>query len=152
MFQELCGQSTLQNFVIITNGWGGWSDGAYALNEASMKKDIFFWLAINKGARFARNDNTITSAQNIIRLVLNNQPLPRIQSPDQNATVYHSIDNYSGGGEATRSPQDPDAPDVAIMWVFPLGYPCSLPLLTSLGPKRTRCFSSIWDDLSIHLV
>jgi len=45
-----------------------------------MKEDAFFKPVIDKGAQIAHNGDTIPSAQNIIRLVFDNHPLPlRIQ-------------------------------------------------------------------------
>ena len=81
MFQELCGESTLQNAVIVTNMWGGVDLQVGEAREAElMREDVFFKPILDKGARIARNENTVTSAQNIIRLVLGNRPRPlRIQ-------------------------------------------------------------------------
>ena len=77
MFQELCGENTLQNAVIVTNMWGRVDLQVGEAREAElMREDIFFKPILDKGARIARNENTLTSAQNIIRLVLGNRPLP----------------------------------------------------------------------------
>jgi len=86
MLQELCGERTFRNVVIVICGW--------------QESGLHFGLITNKGAQLAYSDHTIASVQNIIRLILNNHSLSRTQSSDQNATVYHSIDNRSGGGEA----------------------------------------------------
>ena len=81
MFRKLCGESTLRNVVIVTNMWGEVDPRVGEAREAElMGKDIFFKPALDKGAQIARNENTVTSARKIIRLVLDNHPLPlRIQ-------------------------------------------------------------------------
>ena len=77
MFQELCGESGFQNAVIVTNMWGGVDLQVGEAREAElMREDVFFKPILDKGARIARHENTVTSAQNIIRLVLGNHPLP----------------------------------------------------------------------------
>jgi len=81
IFQKLCGESTLRNAVIVTNMWGEVDLQVGEAREVElMRGDTFFKPVIDKGVQIARNGNTITSAQNIIRLVLDNHPLPlRIQ-------------------------------------------------------------------------
>ena len=81
IFQKLCGESTLRNAVIVTNMWGQVDlQIGEAREDELMREDTFFKPAFDKGARVARNENTVASAQNIIRLVLDNHPLPlRIQ-------------------------------------------------------------------------
>jgi len=81
MFRELCGEGTLQNAVIVTNMWGEVDLQVGEAREAElMREDVFFKPILDKGARITRNENTITSAQNIIRLFFDNRPLPlRIQ-------------------------------------------------------------------------
>ena len=99
MLQELCGESTLRNVVIVTDGWHENTHEEYARREAGLMNNLHFRLAINKGVQYARHDDTTGSAQNIVRLILDNHPLLPTWPPDQNATVCHSIDNCSGGGE-----------------------------------------------------
>ena len=41
-----------------------------------METDIFFKPALKKGAQMARHANTVPSAQDIVRLILNSDPLP----------------------------------------------------------------------------
>ena len=81
MFRKLCGDNTLRNVVIVTNMWGEVDPQVGNAREAELiREDIFFKPVLDKGARIARNENTVPSAQNIIRLVLDNHPLPlRIQ-------------------------------------------------------------------------
>ena len=81
MLRKLCGESALQNVVIVTNMWGEVDLQVGEAREAElMREEIFFKPILDKGGRIARNENTVISAQNIIRLVLGNRPLPlRIQ-------------------------------------------------------------------------
>ena len=81
MFQKLCGESALQNVVIVTNMWGEVKGQVGEKREAELKgKDIFFKPVLEKGAQMARHKNTTPSAQDILRLILDNHPLPlRIQ-------------------------------------------------------------------------
>ncbi|KAF9787371.1 hypothetical protein BJ322DRAFT_1107429 [Thelephora terrestris] len=81
MFRMLCSNRTLQNAVIVTNMWGEVSLQVGDAREAELAKEYFFFEpALDNGARMARHDNTTSSAENIIRLILDNRPLPlRIQ-------------------------------------------------------------------------
>jgi hypothetical protein len=77
MFQKLCGESALRNVVIVTNMWGEVNPQVGEEREAElMGKDLFFKPALEKGAQMARHENTVPSAENIIRLILNHDPLP----------------------------------------------------------------------------
>ena len=69
MFRKLCGETTLRNVVIVTNMWGG---GSRDINEARERelRDKFFRPAIDKGAQIARHSNTVQSAHDIIRTIL----------------------------------------------------------------------------------
>jgi flagellar biosynthesis GTPase FlhF len=81
MFRKLCGDNTLQNVVIVTNMWGEVDPQVGNDREAElMSEGIFFKPVLDKGARMARHQNTVPSAEDIIRLILDNHPLPlRIQ-------------------------------------------------------------------------
>ena len=63
--------------MIVTNMWGQVDLQVGEAREVElMKEDIFFKPVLDKGARITRNWNNFVSAQNIIRLVLDNRPLP----------------------------------------------------------------------------
>ena len=81
IFQELCGETFLPNVVIVTNMWDQIDLQVGEAREVElMREDTFFRSVFDQGAQIARNGNTVASAQNIIRLVLDNYPLPlRIQ-------------------------------------------------------------------------
>ena len=102
MFQKLCGDSSLQNVVIVTNMWGDVDPGVGNAREAElMREDIFFKPMLDNGAQVARHNNTIASAESIIRLVLDNHPLPlRIQVELVNERK--DISKTSAGEELNR--------------------------------------------------
>ena len=77
MFRNLCGEDALKNVVIVTNMWGGVEPEVGKAREAELtREDTFFKPALEKGARMIRHDNTLSSAEVIIRLVFDNRPLP----------------------------------------------------------------------------
>jgi hypothetical protein len=77
MFRNLCGESALKNVVIVTNMWGGVEPEVGEAREAElMGEEIFFKPVLDGGAKMARHENTVSSAERIIRLILNNDPLP----------------------------------------------------------------------------
>ena len=102
MFRKLCGDNTLQNVVIVTNMWGEVDPQVGEAREAElMREDIFFKPVLEKGARMVRHKNTAPSAENIIRLVLDNHPLPlRIQT--ELVTEHKDISETSAGEELNR--------------------------------------------------
>lgn len=81
MFRKLCGDNTLQNVVVVTNMWGEVDPQVGNDRETElMREDIFFKPVLDKGARMTRHQNTVPSAEDVIRLILDNHPLPlRIQ-------------------------------------------------------------------------
>jgi hypothetical protein len=77
IFRKLCGDRVLRNVVIVTNMWGEVDLQVGEAREAElMETDIFFKPALDNGAQVARHENTIPSAENIIRLILDHDPLP----------------------------------------------------------------------------
>ena len=81
MFRKLCGERSLRNVVIVTNMWGEVDPRRGDEREAELvRDDAFFKPVLDKGARITRHDNTVRTAEHIIRLILENRPLPlRIQ-------------------------------------------------------------------------
>ncbi|KAF4577055.1 hypothetical protein EYR36_005042 [Pleurotus pulmonarius] len=76
MFRELCGDTALQNVVIVTNMWGEVSPDVGEAREEQLKsREIFFKPALDKGAQIKRHDNTSASAEAIIRCIAFNAPL-----------------------------------------------------------------------------
>ena len=81
LFRQLCGESVLKNVVIVTNRWEEVDPQVGEAREAElMCEDLFFKPVLDKGARMARHQGTVRSAERVIRLILENHPLPlRIQ-------------------------------------------------------------------------
>jgi chromosome segregation ATPase len=74
MFRELCGDTTLNNVVLVTNMWSEvpLEVGESRENELSGR---FFKPVIDKGAQMVRHYNTTQSAHNIIRMIMKNRPV-----------------------------------------------------------------------------
>jgi hypothetical protein len=106
MFRNLCGESALKNVVIVTNMWGGVEPEVGEAREAElMGEDIFFKSVLEKGAKMARHENTVPSAENIIRLILNNHPLP-LQIQRELFDEHKDILDTSAGEELNRELND----------------------------------------------
>ena len=77
MFEKLCGEDALQNLVIVTNLWGEVDPQIGDEREAELaSSDTFFKPVLDQGAQMARHGNTVDSAEEIIRLILDHHPLP----------------------------------------------------------------------------
>ena len=102
MFRKLCGDNTLRNVVVVTNMWGEVSPQVGAAREAElMGEDIFFKPVLKRGGQIVRHNNTVASAENIIRRILDNHPLPlRIQVELVNE--HKDISETSAGEELNR--------------------------------------------------
>ena len=102
MFRKLCGDNVLKNVVIVTNMWGGVDPDVGNKREVELKtEDDFFKPVLEKGAHMARHENTRLSAENIIRLILKNHPLPlRIQ--EELVKEHKDISDTDAGGELNR--------------------------------------------------
>ena len=102
MFRKLCGDGTLRNVVIVTNMWGEVDPRVGVARETElMSEDIFFKPVLEKGAKIARHENTVPSAEDIIRRILNNHPLPlRIQ--EELVNERKDISETGAGEELSR--------------------------------------------------
>lgn len=102
MFRKLCGDDALKNVVIVTNMWGQVNLEVGNQREAElMREDDFFKPVLDKGARTARHENIVLSAQKIIRLILGNHPVPlRIQ--EELVREQKIISETSAGEELNR--------------------------------------------------
>lgn len=77
LFQNLCGTSALKNCVVVTNMWNQIQPEIGTERETELKsKDIFFKPVLDCGAILLRHDNTLASAQDIIRPFLSKKPEP----------------------------------------------------------------------------
>jgi len=102
MFRKLCGDNSLQNVVVVTNMWGEVDPQIGNDREAElMREDIFFKPVLEGGAKMARHQNTAPSAEDIVRLILGNQPLPlRIQ--EELVDEHMDISETEAGEELNR--------------------------------------------------
>ncbi|KAI6165664.1 P-loop containing nucleoside triphosphate hydrolase protein [Pisolithus thermaeus] len=74
IFRELCGESTLNNVLIVTNMWGNVDSKTGEERERELAtNDKLFKPVLEKGARLLRHDNTETSAHAILRNLINSQ-------------------------------------------------------------------------------
>ena len=106
MFRKLCGDDALKNVVIVTNMWGNVDPHTGDEREARLKgSDIFFKPVLTEGAQMARHDNTVSSAERIVRLILNHHPVPlRIQ--EELVDERKDITKTSAGVELDREKQE----------------------------------------------
>jgi hypothetical protein len=74
MFHELCGDTTLKNVILVTNMWGDVSRNVGEDREQELSKEIFRPV-LDKGAKMVRHYDTWQSAHDIIREILENQPV-----------------------------------------------------------------------------
>jgi hypothetical protein len=99
MFRKLCGEKALQNVVIVTNMWEDIDPRIGSAREAELTRDLK--PVLDGGATMARHDKTLSSAQTIIRLLLNNHPLPlRIQ--EEFINHYKVLPDTDAGKELNR--------------------------------------------------
>ena len=75
MFRELCGDTTLKNVVLVTNMWGQVSQDVGEARERELTT-IYLKPALDKGAQLARHHYTPQSTHDIIRRIIENQPIP----------------------------------------------------------------------------
>ena len=75
IFRKLCGEDSLRSVVIATTMW---DQAEMSIGEGREQElasqDAFFKPALEKGARLARHNNTLESAQAIIRSIIQQSP------------------------------------------------------------------------------
>ena len=65
----------MKNVVLITNMWGEVSKEVGEARQRDLQSDpMFFKPVLDKGAKLLRHDNTISSAQSILRSIIHNHP------------------------------------------------------------------------------
>ena len=92
MFRKLCGESTLKNVIIVTNMWGRVEEGVGEAREKELA-GVYFKIALEKGARLARHQNTTQSAHEIIRHIMKNDPAPLLiqrELVDERKDIRHT--------------------------------------------------------------
>jgi len=102
MFRQLCGDSTLKNVVIVTNMWGEVSEDVGAARERELaNEDLFFKPVIGKGAIMLRHENDGDSAHNVLRHILENNPLS-LQIQRELVDEKKDISQTAAGAELNR--------------------------------------------------
>ncbi|KAF9463763.1 hypothetical protein BDZ94DRAFT_1125479, partial [Collybia nuda] len=76
MMSELCGERNYKNVMIVTNMWDKVPPAEGEKREAQLRTDTrYFKPALDKQAKLARHDNTLVSAKNILKSLLDNTPI-----------------------------------------------------------------------------
>ena len=76
MFQELCGEETFPNVLLVTGMWDTVTpEIGDARDRELASKDIFFKPVLEKGARMMRHDNTRASGLQIVRNLVDRPPV-----------------------------------------------------------------------------
>lgn len=76
MFQELCGEETCPNVLLVTGMWDTvTAEVGNSRDRELATKDIFFKPVLEKGARMMRHNNTRESALEIIRNLVDKSPV-----------------------------------------------------------------------------
>ena len=102
MFRKLCGDNALKNVIIVTNMWGEVDSKVGNEREAELiREDIFFKPVLERGAQMARHENSVRSAQSIIRRILKNHPLPLLIQ-EELIDKHMDISATSAGEELNR--------------------------------------------------
>ena len=102
MFRKLCGDTAVRNVVIVTNMWGVVDPRVGEAREAELiREEMFFKPVLEMGAQMARHENTVSSAERIIRLVLDNNPIP-LQIQMELVEEGKAISETIAGEELTR--------------------------------------------------
>jgi hypothetical protein len=100
MFVQLCGERSLKNVALVTNMW---SEVPLELGEAreAELRNIFFKPVLDKHARLLRHENTLQSAQAILRHLISNRPIVlRIQR--ELVEDHLDISQTAAGAELNR--------------------------------------------------
>ncbi|KAF8170413.1 P-loop containing nucleoside triphosphate hydrolase protein [Pholiota molesta] len=102
MFKQLCGDSTLQNVVIVTNMWSEVTPEIGEAREAELaSQDMFFKPALDKGASLLRHENTRESAHAILQHIIQNRPLS-LQIQRELIDEKKNISETAAGAELNR--------------------------------------------------
>jgi len=103
IFRKLCGDTNLKNVVIMTNMWSEVSvERAERRVQELTTLDDFFKPALDKGASMVHNKlNTAESAYEVIRLILQNHPMPLVIQQEI-VDEGKNIDQTSAGIEVDK--------------------------------------------------
>lgn len=104
MFRKLCGESTLKNVVLMTNMWGRVEKDVGEGREKELA-EVYFKIALEKGAQLARHHNTTQSAHEIIRRIMKNDPAPLLiqrELVDERKDIKHTAAGEAVNEELNR--------------------------------------------------
>ncbi len=77
VFKQICGEDTFRNVIVTTTMWDTTSPQVGQAREEELASDDRFYKTIlDNGAHMVRYGNTTESARQILRLVIDNHPLP----------------------------------------------------------------------------
>jgi len=95
IFRELCGETSLQNVVLVTNMWG---EVPHEVGEARERElaSAFLKPALDKGAQIVRHHNTEQSAHDVIRRIANNHPVV-LQIQSEIVDEHKDVANTAAG-------------------------------------------------------
>ena len=100
MFRKLCGDETLKNVILVTNMWREVTPEVGTQREEHLSAR-FFEPALGLKAEMVRHDNTVESSHNIIRRILNNDPLAlaiQVELMDEGKSIIET----AAGEEVSR--------------------------------------------------
>ncbi|THV00998.1 P-loop containing nucleoside triphosphate hydrolase protein [Dendrothele bispora CBS 962.96] len=102
MFRQLCGSDALKNVVLVTNMWGEIGAEVGEAREFELKTEDKFWKPVlDKGAQIYRHDNTLQSAQAIVRHLVDKRPVAlRIQT--ELVDQHKNLTDTAAGAELNR--------------------------------------------------
>jgi hypothetical protein len=78
LFEKVCGSDAYKNIVIATTMWNCVESeqiGQARMTER-MRETIFWGAMVDQGAQVIKHDNTLESARNIIKMLINKQRVP----------------------------------------------------------------------------
>ncbi|KAG0699562.1 P-loop containing nucleoside triphosphate hydrolase protein, partial [Suillus ampliporus] len=103
IFRELCGESSLNNVLIVTNMWSEVKRETGEARESELaSKNKFFKPVLEKGAQLLRHEGTLESAHTILRYLINKHPaVLRIQQ--EIIDEHKPIEKTAAGSELRRA-------------------------------------------------
>jgi len=96
----MCGDEALRNVVIMTNMWAKVTPEVGNAREQELSSR-FFNLALDKGALLLRHNDTTESAHNVIRNILNKQPVT-LQIQKEIVDEWKRIEETTAGKELQK--------------------------------------------------
>ena len=105
MFRELCGDTTLENVVLVTNMWGAVSHDVSEAREKELSSN-FFKPVLKKGAQMSRHHNTAESAHDIIRKITMKRRSVVLQIQQELVDDHKEIVDTAAGAAISRELND----------------------------------------------